>query len=183
LHEHPESWPAAVAAANLHPLQTETTLASNDSKLTAKAVGGAASTTSFHIPNTADHVHAAAAISRDKDEIEITLKIDQRYHVNANPASLDYLIPTSVSFEHLSPIGVRYPKPVSYKPSFAGRVLNVYDGVVKITAAFRKGLIRKAGTVRGTLTAQACNDRICLPQADLPIAANPPVEDQFRTLK
>jgi uncharacterized protein YyaL (SSP411 family) len=76
LHEHPESWPACVTAANLHPLQAGTTLSSNGSKLAAKAVGDAGSTASFHVPNTADHVHASAAISPEKDEIEITLKID-----------------------------------------------------------------------------------------------------------
>jgi uncharacterized protein YyaL (SSP411 family) len=172
LHEHPESWPAAVAAANLHP-PTRTTLASNSGELAAKAAGDAAPNPRFHVPDTADHVHAAAAISPDKDEIEITLKIDEGYHVNANPASLDYLIPTSVSFEQLSPIGVRYPKPLSYTPAFAGRGLNVYDGVVNITATFHQGSIRKARTVRGNVIAQACNDQICLPPANLPIAANP----------
>jgi hypothetical protein len=165
LHEHPETWPAAVAAANLHPL----TLASNDNDVAAKAAGDAGSTASFHVPNTADHVHASAAISPEKDEIEITLKIDHGYHINANPASLDYLIPTLVSFEHLSPIGVRYPKPLSYTPAFAGRLLNVYDGLVNITLTFQKGLIRKTRTVRGNVTAQACNDQICLPPANLPI--------------
>ena len=109
LHEHPESWPAAVTAANLHPLQAETRLASNAGKPATGTVSEASSTAGFRVPNTADHVHATAAISAEKDEIEITLKIDQGYHVNANPASLDYLIPTSVSFEHLSPIAVRYP--------------------------------------------------------------------------
>jgi uncharacterized protein YyaL (SSP411 family) len=171
LHEHPDSWPAAVAAANLYPVQTETKLASNDSKLPAKAVGDAASTANLHLPNTADQVHATAAPFPDKDEIEITLKIDPGYHVNANPASLDYLIPTSVSFEQLSPIAVLYPKSLSYMPSFAGRVLNVYDGVVKITATFPAGSIRKAGTVRGKVTAQACSEQMCLSPADLPIAA------------
>jgi len=169
LHEHPESWPAAVTAANLHPLRTETTLASNGSKLATKAAGGAGFTASFHVPDTADHVHVSAAISPDKDEIEITLKIDEGYHVNANPASLDYLIPTAVGFEHLSPIGVRYPKPLFYTPSFAARVINVYGGVVNITATFSKGSIRKAGTVRGDVTVQACSDQICLPPTNLPI--------------
>jgi hypothetical protein len=172
LHEHPESWPAAVAAANLHPLRIESTLASNESKLAAKAAGDAGSTASFHVPNTADHVHASAAISPNKDEIDIILKIDKGYHVNANPASLDNLIPTSVSFERLSPIAVLYPKPLCYTPSFAGHVLNVYDGVVNITATFHKGLIRKTRTVRGNVTTQACNDQICLPPSDLPIEAS-----------
>ena len=134
-------------------------------------MGDTRSNTSFNVPSTADHVHVSAAISPDKDEIEITLKIDEGYHVNANPASLDYLIPTSVRFEHLSPIGVLYPKPLSYTPSFAGHVLNVYDGVVNITVTFHKGVIRN-GTVRGKVTAQACSDQMCLSPANLPIEAS-----------
>jgi hypothetical protein len=172
LHEHPESWPAAVTAANLHPLQTGTTLASNGSKLAGSAVGDARSNASFNVPNTADHVHASAAISPEKDEIEITLKIDHGYHINANPASLDYLIPTSVSFEQLSPSAVLYPEPLRYMPSFAGRVLKVYDEVVNITATFPKGSLKKAGMVRGKATAQACSDQMCLSPADLPIAVS-----------
>src|SRR5260370_21788645 len=39
LHDHPETWPAAVAAAHLHPL----TLASNDNHVAAKAAGDAGS--------------------------------------------------------------------------------------------------------------------------------------------
>ena len=169
LHESPESWPAAVTAANLHPFQAETRLASESGTGAATA---ASSNEGFHVPNTADHVHASAAISSGKDEIEITLKIDQAYHVNANPASLDYLIPTSVTFEHLSPIAVRYPKPRAYTPSFAGRLINVYSGVVNITATFQSGSIKETGTVRGDLTAQVCNDQICLPPANLPIEAS-----------
>ena len=182
LHEHPESWPAAVTAAILHPLQAETRLASNAGKPATGTVSEASSTAGFRIPNTADHVHATTALFPEKDEIEITLKIDQGYHVNANPASLDYLIPTSVSFEHLSPSDVRYPKPISYTPSFAGRVLNVYDGVANITAKFPKGLIRKAGMIRGNVKVQACNDQICLLPVNLPIVANLVAGDQFRTL-
>jgi hypothetical protein len=164
LREHPESWPAAVAAANLHPLRAEARLAS-------ASRNAAASARVFRVPNSADHVHTTAAILRDKNEIEITLKIDQGYHVNANPASLDYLIPTSVSFERLSPITVRYPRPLSYAPSFAGRALDIYSAAVTIVAAFPNGSLGTAPTVRGNATVQACNDQICLPPANLPIEA------------
>jgi hypothetical protein len=47
---------------------------------------------------TAAHVRASgiARFSASYDEIAITLKIEAGYHVNANPASYDYLIPTAV---------------------------------------------------------------------------------------
>ena len=46
--------------------------------------------------DSAAHVKATAkgASLGDHDEILITLTIDPGYHVTANPASLDYLIPT-----------------------------------------------------------------------------------------
>src|SRR5713226_6543275 len=47
LHEHPESWPAAVTAANLHSLQSETMLASKDNKRAPNAPGDADTTASF----------------------------------------------------------------------------------------------------------------------------------------
>ena len=46
--------------------------------------------------DSAAHVKAAAhgASHADHDEIVVTLTIDPSYHVNANPASADYLMPT-----------------------------------------------------------------------------------------
>jgi len=170
LHQRAEGWPCAITVANLYSLEAETKLASNS----AGANANEGSAESFHIPGSADRVHATAAIQPDNnlDTVEVTLRIDNGYHVNANPASLDYLIPTSVSFDRVSPIRIVYPKPRAYRPSFADRALNVYDGVVIIEAAFSKTSFTKPGTVSGNVTVQACDSRVCLPPATLPVTAN-----------
>src|SRR5262249_23369528 len=96
IEAHPEVWPAAIVAANAHPLK--------DAELAAAATPPSdAAGKVFHLPETADHVRAAAKLTADAtgDEIVVTLRVDDGYHINANPASLDYLIPTSLAFDQL----------------------------------------------------------------------------------
>jgi len=48
-----------------------------------------------------DHVGAtASAVSvSDEDEVLVTMKVDDKFYINANPASFDFLIPTTVEFK------------------------------------------------------------------------------------
>jgi hypothetical protein len=123
------------------------------------------------MPGTADRVRVTATTlaTDDHDEIATTLKVDPGWHVNANPASFDYLIPTTVSFEGLSATRVVYPQTVRIKPKFALDGLDVYEGVTKIVAIFPRGALKPAGSIRGTLTVQACSDEVCLPPAKIPM--------------
>lgn len=125
---------------------------------------------SYHFASSADHVRIADvdAVSGDDDEAIVTVVIDPGYHINANPASLDYLIPTTLSVTNRTPLRVVYPRPVRFKPKFTDQVLNVYEGTVRIIAEFSQGSL---GDHRlfGTVTAQACTEEICLPPADLPL--------------
>jgi hypothetical protein len=167
LHEQPERWPALIAATNLYPPQKGVTVGQAYGTKTPEA----GDNRSFRLPDTADHVHAAANIKpgTEPTTIEVILKIDDGYHINSNPASIDYLIPTSVSFENLKPSQIQYPKPRLYTPSFAGRSIEVYDGVATIAASFPGRAIKTAQRVTGKVTTQACNDQ-GLPAARLPIA-------------
>ena len=51
----------------------------------------------------------------------ITLSINSGYHVNANPASLDYLIPTTVKVPGNTQAKVAYPPERHSSPSFFPR--------------------------------------------------------------
>jgi uncharacterized protein YyaL (SSP411 family) len=170
INDHPEVWPASVVALSLHPLKNSdlasASSATNPSS-SAQAAGPA-----FHIPETADHVRASAAVKAGPtdDEIVVTLKVDDGYHINANPASFDYLIPTSVAFDHLKPSEIAYPKPVRFKSAFAPDGLNVYEGSVPLIAKFAKGSLAGEKNIRGTVRAQACNTQICLPPSNLPLS-------------
>ena len=124
----------------------------------------------FHSSTTADHVRITGieAVDGDDDTVTVTVVIDPGYHINANPASLDYLIPTTLSVTNRTPLHIVYPPSVRFKPKFTDQVIDVYEGTVQITAEFSRGS-QDGHRLFGTLTAQACNEDICLPPDDLPL--------------
>ncbi len=95
----------------------------------------------------------------------IALRIAPGWHVNANPASLDYLIPTRLDFDEAIPLAVSYPPPRRLRAAFASAELAVYEGDAEIAAEFSASY-RPA---RATLKVQACSDEVCLPPATLDI--------------
>jgi len=169
LGAHPDVWPAAVVAVRVHPL-TDAALAD----ATARSGGAQRSGRIFRIPETADHVRASAAVeaSPNRDEIVVTLTVDDGYHINANPASFGYLIPTSVTFAQVTPSKVEYPKPVRFRSAFAPDGLDVYEGTVSLVATFPKGRLREHDEIDGVVTVQACNTQICLPPSKVPVAVS-----------
>ena len=127
------------------------------------------------LADTAAHVKVGARVRgapQGDDEIVVTVQIARGYHVNANPASFDYLIPTAVIFAGLTPSRVIYPAPKLFRPAFARAGIRVYEGGVEIVAQFPKGTLRRDRAVTGSVRAQACNDEVCLPPADLPLGAS-----------
>ena len=114
---------------------------------------------------TDDHVHVTAP--RAGDTLLITLRIDPGYHINANPASDDYLIPTSVAFAGPIPERIVYPPGIPFKPAFADDPINVYEGTVVVAATFTTGVLDRAHGLGFTVTAQACTKEICLPPNDI----------------
>jgi DsbC/DsbD-like thiol-disulfide interchange protein len=96
--------------------------------------------------------------------------VEDKFHINANPASFDFLIPTSVEFNGVKPTKVEYPKPIRFTAKFAPEGLDVYEGSVAIVAKFPKGSLGKINSFRGAVTAQACTNQICLPPSTLPIS-------------
>jgi hypothetical protein len=164
VEERPDSWGTLVAAVAHHQMVTASP--GRETVPPAKP-----STRNLAMPGTADRVRVTATTlaTGDHDEIVTTLKIDSGWHVNANPASFDYLIPTSVSFEGLSATRLVYPQAVRIKPKFAPDGLDVYEGVTRVVAVFPKGALKAAGSIRGTLTVQACSNEVCLPPATIPI--------------
>lgn len=95
------------------------------------------------------------------DKLVVGLKIAPGWHVNAHPASFDYLIPTWLEFEGAAPRAARYPEPERFRATFAKAELAVYSAKVDITADFAAG----QRPTRAWLAVQACNDEVCLPPA------------------
>jgi hypothetical protein len=135
----------------------------------ARAYAGTPDTGNRHFMDSADHVKIAGVDPvGDGGEVIVTVVIDPGFHINANPASLGYLIPTTLNVTSETPLRVIYPGPLSFKPKFAERPIDVYQGRIQIIAYFPASSGRSPHLF-GTLTVQACTDVICLPPADLPL--------------
>lgn len=149
--------------------------------LIARAQPGAAGTVSRgdSIPSETVHRVHVVGVQRDdaKDALIVTLRIDPGFHVNANPASSKYLIPTALNLPGVQPTRIDYPPPVYFRPKFAEDRIAVYEGKITITARFAHGTLAHLPLFGSTVTAQACNDAICFPPADLPVPISKPAVD------
>jgi uncharacterized protein YyaL (SSP411 family) len=146
----PEMWPTMIAAIDRHAFTAST-------HATAQPQHPVPNQTASHVRATGTARHAV-----DTDEIVVTLEIEKGYHINANPASFDFLVPTSVAFGALSPQVIRYPAPIALVLLAPDR-LNVYEGTVQITASLEKGALNDLQKLRASLNAQACTETVCLP--------------------
>lgn len=61
----------------------------------------------------------------DRDEIIVTLTIDPSYHLNANPASADYLMPTVVTSPGAPGARIPYPPGQIFNPKFLPEGISV----------------------------------------------------------
>jgi uncharacterized protein YyaL (SSP411 family) len=164
LREQPSIWASAVTAINRYPLPAHVR--------TTQETAAKQSDVAWHdVPSTENVVHAVgeAHSAGDRDEIDVTIRVDDGYHVNANPASFDYLIPTTLSVAGVAGIRVAYPDAKIIKPKFAREGLKVYEGSIKLIAMMPKGALARGKPVNAELGVQACNDEICLPPAKLPL--------------
>jgi uncharacterized protein YyaL (SSP411 family) len=152
LEDTPESWPALLLA-----------LEENDFVPSARVANGALDT------RAVVRVSAVVKAESDRDEVVVTLQIEDGYHVNANPASYDYLIATSLTFDRLTPTQVLYPEATLFKPSFAPVGLKVYEGKITLEASFPKGTVGTDQQISAIVSTQACNSEICLPPAKLTV--------------
>ena len=101
----------------------------------------------------------------------LVLRLAEGWHVNSNPASHDWLIPTSLIANSDLPVrlvSVDYP---AGRPLFLealGETLSVYDGGTALAGTVEAGAVASAsGELRLLLQYQACDDSRCLPPAEI----------------
>jgi len=102
----------------------------------------------------------------------VTLSISSGFHVNANPATFSYLIPTEVTAENAEEINVDkavYPAGRMEKFQFADQPLAVYEGETQIKLPLRaKANGAKVSTsLPIKVRVQACDNEQCFPPATL----------------
>jgi uncharacterized protein YyaL (SSP411 family) len=111
-------------------------------------------------------------------EVELNLSIKDNYHIYANPAGSDDVIPTVVSLAGDSKatlVEVRYPPGESKILAASGPAkVTVYEKKATVTAKIRIPADAKPGpaTMSLKLRYQACDDKACLAPAtlDLPVS-------------
>jgi uncharacterized protein len=89
----------------------------------------------------------------------LVLAIEPGWHLQANPASEEYLVPTELRAEGARLRNVRYPAAERETAEFAERPLAVYSGRVELTGE----VAEVAPGARLLLTYQPCDDARCLP--------------------
>ena len=86
---------------------------------------------------------------------------------NANPASLDYLIPTKVSIPSASDAEVIYPAGQLFTPKFLPDAISVYEGSATVKIRLPLSSITKVRSTPLSLEVQACDRQTCLPPSTI----------------
>lgn len=100
-------------------------------------------------------------------DVEVQVKIAKDWHINANPAGQDNLIPTTITVEENAPVEisqVQYPKGKSVVFAFSPDAVNVYEGTFTIPLKIKQKpntVIKKDVPIILKLDYQPCNDTEC----------------------
>ena len=116
-------------------------------------------------------VTATAKVKRKDDavfNVELQVKVAGGWHINANPAGQDNLIPTTVTVDANAPIeivDIAYPKGRTTRFKFSDEPLNIYEESLMISLRLKQkpNVTHKEDVpITLKLTYQPCNDTECL---------------------
>jgi hypothetical protein len=113
----------------------------------------------------------------ERGVLEVVATIREGFRIQANPASRPFLVPAHLELEPTARLELGPPE---YPPGKAHRLrgttedLSVYEGEVAIRVPVKPGAGEAAGkpdevVVVGRLRYQACNERVCLRPAEVPV--------------
>jgi DsbC/DsbD-like thiol-disulfide interchange protein len=113
-------------------------------------------------------VQPAEIAAGGSGEATVRLTIQSGYHVNANPPTFSYLIPTELTITPANGISVgtiSYLPGINVKLAFSEKPLAVYEGDIEIKATLNADKSAKPGeySLAAKLRIQACDDQVCYP--------------------
>ena len=121
-------------------------------------------------------MRAAPPVYGGRLSLLVTLKVKKGWHINANPASLDFLMPTTLGISSGHPIeGVENSCPTGkiLRFPFADRPLAVYEGEVTMPATLEiDPLPHGAVRLNLVLDFQACDVIRCLPPSSITLSVD-----------
>lgn len=134
----------------------------------------------FHMPTSADKVHMTVHLALPRDSpaspavLVVRLDIRKGWHVNANPASLPFLIPTVEKVTIAgSPVAldIAYPRGRNSHIVLQGTAIRVYNNDTVLKASLSGQALdrfKATGSLILGVMVQSCSDKgICLPPATL----------------
>lgn len=129
------------------------------------------------LPDSADKVHIKAwfpaPVARAGTRaLAVRLRLAKGWHVNANPASMKSLIPTTLRASaggDAVKLNTQYPPGVDSGIKLGNTDIKVYSNNTTLNATLPKSAVvaaKAAGTLNVTVQVQSCSNRgICLPPA------------------
>lgn len=104
--------------------------------------------------------------------LKVLLRIEEGWHVNSHAPLDPYLIPTSLTLQ--LPPGwsagpPQFPAHEMATFAFSDEPLAVYEGAIEIRVIVGRSDTAPLAAVAATVTAQACNDSMCLAPADVTV--------------
>jgi DsbC/DsbD-like thiol-disulfide interchange protein len=114
------------------------------------------------------------ARSRIEALLTLVLEVADGWHINANPATLDFLIPTRFRLDQtpgIRLVAVQYPKGKTFRLPALKQSIAVYEKTVRIPfrLAVEPGVEAGTRRITGNLSVQACDDRTCLAPSEIPV--------------
>ncbi len=108
-------------------------------------------------------------------QAEVKLAIAGGWHINAHKPSQEYMIGTTLEMDSTSEFsvsGIQYPPGRSVKLSISETPFSLYDGTVAIVVTLKASASAPRGksVLKGKLTFQACNDKICTAPSTVPVS-------------
>lgn len=109
-----------------------------------------------------------------RTEVRLEVSIAKGHRVQANPASTEFLVPLTVELEEIGGLLVGnpiYPEGEPYRLQGTDEDLSTYAGSVEVVIPLDSIESTSVGTydLAGSLHFQACNSRVCLFPASVPI--------------
>ena len=106
------------------------------------------------------------------NEVIVKVNTQNGYHINANPASFEYLKATELDLPDTPDVVVDYiyyPNPQVKKFSFSDQELRVYEGEIQLRMMLNadKKAAKGTRTLPAKLNVQACDDKVCYPPGSI----------------
>ena len=143
----------------------------------AKESGEPLLTDSSDLVQTEPFISVDRLVPGETFQVAVRLKVDDGWHINANPASFDFLIPTTLEVNADLPVkvlSIDCPPSTEFRSAFVEESISVYAGDAVIRATLRLGgkapTLASQGRLELKLHYQACDESRCLAPAEVTLS-------------